>query len=353
MRGGRVRRALVVALATLVALTVAAGIVSADPQQPDRKTAGEICDEQPDTLVLAFPTGENSDSVTVYEGTNADLILCVDGAAESVENDWLPDDDRIVQTGDEPSAVASRSKEFVYTVRFVHDADSATDGPLSVPEREGIGDVDVTVAAADVTDIEKIETRQAEEFSTAVTAVDEAATTLATTTESLNEDGELSVDQLETAHQQLEQLGDSREALDSNATNLSGAIASEGEIERGVTISQLRAIEEERQRASRDAEGAVASYQETITAERSAIQSTLRRTVGGAALGGIFLGSILGAVVPWFAARRVRESMRFSRNVDYGTKIVLIPVGAGVLVGIIGLVLLGTSAGGAFFGVIL
>lgn len=107
--------------------------------------------------------------------------------------------------------------------------------------------------------------------------------------------------------------------------------------QQSILLAQIAA---KRSNAKQTASDAVSQYQAAVTDRRTAPQSDVTLYFGGALAGGLVLGAILGAVVPFREAKNVEEQLKLSRNVSYNRRAGLVPVLGGLLLVVIGIGLL-------------
>jgi len=73
-----------------------------------------------------------------------------------------------------------------------------------------------------------------------------------------------------------------------------------------------------------------------VTAEGEGAHSTVSLSVFGSLGAGVVVGLLAGAAVPLVAARRVKEKMKLSRDVNYDRKVALLPILAGIALAVAG-----------------
>lgn len=102
----------------------------------------------------------------------------------------------------------------------------------------------------------------------------------------------------------------------------------------------LEAIEAERHSTETTVDDALEEYETAVEAQQADITSPPMTYFGGALLVGLLGGAVLGAVIPLREAKKTGDKMKLSRNVSYNKWAGVIPVGVGVLIGILAVGLL-------------
>lgn len=152
-----------------------------------------------------------------------------------------------------------------------------------------------------------------------------------------DQEGDLSLEAIESANEDLETLETQLKDLDSEYTNLSAdlldenvqlAVQSSADIETMVTDVQS------------DADTVIEQYDEEVATQESSYRSSIWLFFGGSFVIALVLGAVAGTVLPYQLASSIRERQRIDSDFQYGYEVALVPVGIGTIVFIIGVAIL-------------
>lgn len=113
----------------------------------------------------------------------------------------------------------------------------------------------------------------------------------------------------------------------------------------------LAEIEAKRAGAKGTATDTISQYQDAVATSRASAESTVTLYFGGTLAGGLVLGAIVGAIIPFREAKNVEEQLKLSRNVSYNRRAGLVPVVGGLLLCIVGVGALVLVGAGGLIGV--
>ena len=152
-----------------------------------------------------------------------------------------------------------------------------------------------------------------------------------------DQEGDLSLEAIESANDDLETLETQLEDLDSAYANLSAdlldenlqlAVQSSADIETMVTDAQS------------DADAVIEQYDDEVESLESSYRSSIWLFFGGSFALALVLGAVVGTVFPYQQASSVRKAQRVDSDFQYDYKVALVPVGIGITVFIIGVAIL-------------
>ena len=156
-----------------------------------------------------------------------------------------------------------------------------------------------------------------------------ASAELDTVSAGINESGTYSEDDHGEAETALRQMDNETAELNRAANESVAAVNASGAAP-ARKFQALAAIESQRRAGEQRAEASVDSYQSAVRGQRASVESTVTVRLGGGLVVGLFLGVLLGAVVPVREARNVEEQLKLSRNVEYNRRAALIPIAVGL-----------------------
>jgi len=320
MRGRRFLLFAVVLGAVLAAgAGTAAGASDVDCPGDGSTVIGEVGDEWVDG------------TETLSEGSRFDLAYC--NGDETHTSNWLAEGEGF--TIEDPAG-----EDGVYTIKLTGDgsgqitfADHVT---LNADEAEGLT-VTVATAGTDGNALDRIDDPRADAYRSARKALANETADLDETTTAI-ENGEADIS---AAEDDLDDLNDAYGTMTAREEALTDYLLNQTETGRtSGTVSMLTAL---RTNASEQRNATAATldrYRKVVETERTTAQSTVRLTTLGSLGAGLVVGGIVGVAVPLVAARRVEEAMKLSRNVSYDRKTALVPILAGIVLAIAGVVLL-------------
>lgn len=319
-----------VRLCAIVSLLVVVGLGVAATGGATATGAAEYCDEVDanDSVVFggvgADATSYHSDDRTVYANSTLTVGYCEGG--ESAERDWLTVGDGF-DKGDREG--------HTYDVRFTGETDSVDFAEHVAGNQSGgaLDALEVTIVEADDDEFDNLY----DQFQAHATETENATAELEQATSEL-EDGTGDVGD---ANETLHTLQDHHTNMMNARSDLLGTLKSEsqsGNVTGAVgTAAQLDA-------EYNDYDGSVSesadAYTQAVEAAGSGAQSTLQLSVFGSIGAGVVVGLLVGAVVPLMAARRVKEKMKLSRDVNYDRKVALLPILVGVVLALAGVAVL-------------
>ena len=152
-----------------------------------------------------------------------------------------------------------------------------------------------------------------------------------------DQEGDLSLEAIESANDDLETLETQLEDLDSAYANLSAdlldenlqlAVQSSADIETMVTDAQS------------DADAVIEQYDDEVESLESSYRSSIWLFFGGSFALALVLGAVVGTAFPYQRASSVRKAQRVDSGFQYDLRVALVPVGIGITVFIIGVAIL-------------
>ena len=149
----------------------------------------------------------------------------------------------------------------------------------------------------------------------------------------------------DTAHEQatddLDAIEAELQALDEAESDARGeVVAADTDLSPMEQFLILEAIDEERHSTQTTVDEALGEYETAVETQQADISSPPMTYFGGALLVGLLGGALLGAIIPLREAKKTGDKMKLSRDVSYSRLAGVIPVGVGVLIGIVAVGLL-------------
>lgn len=173
------------------------------------------------------------------------------------------------------------------------------------------------------------------DFWTANDELAEAVDSLHNITNEINESGTYDDDTHGSASDELEAIEDALDAL-SEAESDAAMELTAADLRPAEQFLIIDAVAAERETAKQSADEATESYKNAVVEQRSEPQSTVRLYFSAALVVGLLIGLVLGAIVPAWEARNVRDQMRLSRDVTYNKRAGYLPIAAGILLVVCG-----------------
>lgn len=164
-------------------------------------------------------------------------------------------------------------------------------------------------------------------------ALEKRSESLAETAETIRTANAYTDEDHERSRDDLDEMKDEMQAFD-NAENTAKDELMDADLRSTERFLILESIEEERNTTSTTVNGALGQYETAVRTQRTDVRSTVVTYSGGALLGGLLVGALLGAVVPLLEAKKTSDKMKLSRNVSYKKRAGLVPVVLGLVVGI-------------------
>ena len=273
-----------------------------------------------------------TDEVRVYADSSLTLVYCE--AGDPAERDWLDDGDGFEK---------SERDGHVYDVVFTGSVDSVDIGEQMVDEAGDVEAPVVTVTGDNTAEragpfAAGTELAEAyESYQRSLDHVENETTALNETTQAL-EAGEVTASE---ANETVRALRTTYDDTTTARTDLLAQLktASEGGNVTGA-MSAAATIEHAHTQHESNVTAAANAYTGAITAAGDEPRSTVFVAALGALAGGFVIGGVAGVAVPLIAARRVKEKLKLSRDVNYDPKTALLPIVLGGLLLIAGSALL-------------
>jgi len=146
---------------------------------------------------------------------------------------------------------------------------------------------------------------------------------------------------LESANETLTLLKSQHDTLKERESAVVGQLVEEtssGEVAGG--FGTMQAVSADSEHRTESVATTADSYQTTLETHRGGPQLTVQLSLFGSIAVGVVIGLLAGAVAPIYKARSIKEKIKYTSDVSYDKKVVLLPAIIGVVLAVSGVVLL-------------
>ena len=318
-----------VRLLALISLLAVFGLGVAATGGATATGAAEHCEgiDANDSIVLggvgADAASYNSSERTVYANSTLTIGYCE--GSELSDGDWLDDGDgfSIDDRGDN-----------TYEVRFTGETETVDFADHVDGDQSGATFDALVVTVADADDDDEIDNLY-EQFRAHAVETENTTAALENTTSELED-----ADDIRDAKETLQTLQGHHTNMTERRTDLLRALKS-GSEDGNFTgaVGTAAQLDSEYSEYDENVDSVTTEYEDTVTTageERSTVQLSVFGSLGA----GVLVGLLAGAAVPLVAARRVKEKMKLSRDVNYDRKVALLPILAGIVFAVAGVAIL-------------
>ena len=336
---------------TLLLLGVVAGVLVATSAVASATAAAGTtgaCDGHENlTAVAVTPDGETiTDEESLYPGTELSIVLCDDGLPVDTD-DWNLEDSHSYEIDDGESdshsvAIVLNATE-PFTISEFGEADPENELTFSVPsptiEAEDDSLFGTDLRLSDEAAAAELE-QERSTFRETVRDIERTADELTNLTAELESDPD------------AETVSDQTETLQTLAQHQSDLHNSSADIERTLynqamsqtlaepTVETMEELRDKQDAVDDDANAAAADVRDSLEGVHQDAQSTVRTHVGAGFAGGLLVGAILGAVLPWWKGKEVADFYEVSSRNEFSTDVLMWPWIAGAVLALAGLGLL-------------
>jgi len=303
--------------------------------------AGDYCEDVGANESVVFAgvgvDTASSDNRTVHADSTLTVGYCEN--SQPAERDWLDDGDGFD---------ASDREGHTYEVRFTGDTETVDFGDHVDGDHSETAFDSLVITVADTDDDDELNGLY-EQFQTDADETENATAALENATSELE-----GFDDIRDANETLRTLQGHHTNMTESRADLLRTLKSESE-SGNLTGAVGTAVQLDAEYSEYDGEvdRVTTEYEDTVTTAGEEPRSTVQLSVFGSLGAGIIVGLLAGAAVPLVAARRVKEKMKLSRDVNYDRKVALLPILAGIVFAVAGVAILTFLVdGGSLFQVI-